>query len=164
MAERPVPLQPLRLPLKLQECNAATLQRIASASRRKCKAILCNRSRQTLQPLDLPQEWRGGTGGKSTIFPQAALRRADRIHRAEGVLRHARLLSSEEFFSLYKELKLGIALGEVTSVTHEALNTLLINILPATLSLNAASLPKNDVERDELRANFVRFALEVKHE
>ena len=93
-----------------------------------------------------------------------ALRRADRIHRAEGILRHARMLSSEEFFSLYKELKLGIALGEITTLTHEALNTLLINILPATLTLGAADAPKNDAERDRLRADFVRSALEVKHE
>ena len=74
----PVPRKPLRLPLNMQRDDAATLQRIASAGRRKFKAILCNRSRQALQPLDLPQEWRGGTGGKIHYFPPAALRRAGR--------------------------------------------------------------------------------------
>ena len=90
---------------------------------------------------------------------EAALRRADRIHRAEGTLRYATMLSSEEFFSLYTDLKLGIALGEIDSITDETLNTLLINVLPATLTENAGTAPKNGAERDLERAAFVKKAL-----
>ena len=92
---------------------------------------------------------------------EAAERRRDRIHRAEGILRYATMLSSEEFFSLYTDLKLGIALGEITSISDEALNTLLISVLPATLTENAGIAPTNGAERDRLRASFIKQALEV---
>ena len=96
---------------------------------------------------------------RSSVTGEAALRRADRIHRAEGTLRYATMLSSEEFFSLYTDLKLGIALGEIDSITDETLNTLLINVLPATLTENAGTAPKNGAERDLERAAFVKKAL-----
>ena len=93
------------------------------------------------------------------VSGEAAERRRDRIHRAEGVLRYATMISSEEFFSLYTDLKLGIALGEITSLSDEALNTLLINVLPATLSENASEPPKNGAERDRQRAAFIKASL-----
>ncbi|MBR6727551.1 MAG: ATP--guanido phosphotransferase [Clostridia bacterium] len=98
---------------------------------------------------------------RSGVEGEAAERRRDRIHRAEGVLRYATMLSSEEFFSLYTDLKLGIALGEITSISDEALNTLLINILPATLTEHAGVAPKSGAERDRQRAAFIKQALEV---
>ncbi len=100
-------------------------------------------------------------GLRGALTGEAAERRSDRIHRAEGTLRYATLLSSEEFFALYTDLKLGIALGEITSITDEVLNTLLINILPATLTLSAATAPRSGLERDRLRASFIKQALEV---
>ncbi len=92
---------------------------------------------------------------------EAAERRADRIHRAEGVARYATLISSEEFFGIFTDLKLGIALGEITSLSHEALHTLLIHTLPATLSLESEDAPKNGMERDRARASFIKKAMEV---
>ncbi|MBQ8716452.1 MAG: ATP--guanido phosphotransferase [Clostridia bacterium] len=98
---------------------------------------------------------------RQQLSGEAAERRADRIHRAEGILRYASMLSSEEFFSLYTDLKLGIALGIIDSISDETLNTLLINVLPATLTQNAPSAPKNGAERDRQRATFIKQALEV---
>lgn len=95
------------------------------------------------------------------VTGEAAARQADRIHRAEGTLRYATMISSEEFFTLYTQLKLGIALGEITSISDEALNTLLINILPATLTLNADRALNTGIERDKQRAIFIQQALEV---
>ena len=92
---------------------------------------------------------------------EAALRRADRIHRAEGIARYATMLSSEEFFSLFADLKLGVALGEITSLSHEALHAMLIHALPATLSVQAADTPKNGTERDLARAAFIKQCWEV---
>ena len=92
---------------------------------------------------------------------EAAEQRRNRIHRAEGLLRYATMISSEEFFSLYTDLKLGVALGEITSISDEALNTLLINILPATLTENAGLAPRSGAERDRQRATFIKQALEV---
>lgn len=100
---------------------------------------------------------------RGSVSGEAAARRADRIHRAEGTLRFATMISSEEFFSLYTDLKLGVAIGEITSISDEALNTLLINILPATLTEHAGLAPKNGAERDRQRATFIKQALEVTH-
>ena len=98
---------------------------------------------------------------RAQVSGEAAERRADRIHRSEGILRYATMLSSEEFFALYTDLKLGIALGLIDSISDEALNTLLINVLPATLTQNAPTAPKSGAERDRQRAAFIKQALEV---
>jgi protein arginine kinase len=96
-----------------------------------------------------------------TLSGEAAERRTDRIRRAEGTLRYATLISSEEFFKLFADVKLGIATGDVTSITHEALHTLFINVMPATLTLRSLDAPKNGIERDRARAKFIQQALEV---
>ena len=97
------------------------------------------------------------------VSGEEALRRVDRIHRAEGIARYATMLSSEEFFSLFADLKLGVALGEITSISHEALHAMLIHSLPATLSMQAADTPKNGTERDLARAVFLKQCWEVQH-
>ncbi len=98
---------------------------------------------------------------RAAVQGEAAERRADRIARSEGIARYATLLSSEEFFRLFADLKLGISLGLVTSLSHEALHTLFVNAMPATLSVREANAPQSALERDRLRARFVRDALEV---
>lgn len=95
------------------------------------------------------------------VTGEAALRRADRIHRSLGIALHATLISSEEFFKIFTDLKLGVALGEIDSISHEALHALLIHSLPATLSTQAADAPSTALERDALRASFIKKALEV---
>ena len=99
---------------------------------------------------------------RESVSGEAALAREDRIARAEGTLRYARRLTSDELFSLYRELKLGIALGIVTSISAETLNTLLIAAMPAMLTEHSGESPKTPAERDALRAKFIKQALEVK--
>lgn len=99
---------------------------------------------------------------RSRITGEAALVSEDKIHRAEGILRYATRISSEEFFSLYKELKLGIAKGMITSISEETLNALLVCVMPAMLVQNEQIPPKTAAERDALRATFIKKALEVK--
>ena len=96
-----------------------------------------------------------------TLSGEAAERRTDCIRRAEGILRYATLLSSEEFFKLFADVKLGIATGDITSISHEALHTIFIHVMPATLTLHAPDAPKNGIERDRARAKFIKQALEV---
>ncbi len=98
---------------------------------------------------------------RASLTGERAERRADRIHRAEGIARHATLISSEEFFRIFSDLKLGVALGEIDSISHESLHTLLVHTQPATLSIEAADPPKNGLERDRLRAAFIKKAMEV---
>lgn len=98
---------------------------------------------------------------RGNISEEAAERRADRIHRAEGIARYATLLSSEEFFRLFADLKLGIATGVITTLSHEALQTMLIHSQPATLSLGEDIQANGAFARDRARASFIRKALEV---
>jgi protein arginine kinase len=98
---------------------------------------------------------------RRALTGEAAALREDRIHRAEGVLRYATRISSEEFFSLYRDLKLGVALDMITTITDEVLNTLLIHVLPATLTLQADASLKDGAARDAARAAFIKKALEV---
>ena len=81
----------------------------------------------------------------------------DRICRAEGTLRHAFLLSSAEFISLYANLRLGIALGVVKEIDYQTLDSLFISVMPATLMLSASA--NGEKARDILRARRIKEAL-----
>lgn len=99
---------------------------------------------------------------RGNVTGEAALLREDRCLRAEGILRCAKCISSEEFFSLYRDLKLGIAEGIISSISHETLNTLLISVMPAMLLQSETPTPKTAIDRDVARAAFIKKALEVK--
>ena len=83
----------------------------------------------------------------------------DRIHRAEGTLRHAFMLSSGEFLSLYSDARLGASLGLLENVSEDTLDALLEEVMPATLLLDATTPPKNEIERDVLRAERIKARL-----
>ena len=86
----------------------------------------------------------------------------DRICRAEGTLRHAFMLSSSEFISLFSDVRLGIALGIIKEIDCKALGELFIEVLPATLTLSEKSAPKTRRERDILRAKRIKSRLASK--
>lgn len=83
-------------------------------------------------------------------------RLADRILRAEGVLRHARMVTAAELPGLLGLLRLGAAMGVTPEIKVETLTALLTEAMPATLALGAETPPKHDTERDILRARMVR--------
>ena len=83
-------------------------------------------------------------------------RLADRILRAEGILRHARAVTVEELPELLGLLRLGAAMGVTPEIKVETLTALLTEAMPATLALGAETPPKHDTERDILRARMVR--------
>ncbi len=85
----------------------------------------------------------------------------DRISRANGILRYAKSMSSGEFMKLYSDIRLGISLGIVTDIDTDTLDTLLIEILPATLTLSLADKdrPANESERDKARAAHIKRSL-----
>ncbi len=86
-------------------------------------------------------------------------RLTDRVKRADGILRAAHLLSATEMVALLSDMRLGAAMGILREVKVEALNALLIEAMPATLTLGAENELKSDRERDLLRARTVRSAL-----
>lgn len=89
-------------------------------------------------------------------------RLTDRILRAEGTLKFAYMMSSSEFIKLFADVRFGIALGLVKDVTYEQLGTLLVEAMPATLTLNAENTPKSESSRDKLRAQKIQLILSEK--
>lgn len=86
----------------------------------------------------------------------------DRICRAEGTLKHAFMLSSSEFISLFSDVRLGIALGIVRGIDCKTIGELFIEVMPATLTLSEEKAPKNRKERDILRAKRIKSRLASK--
>ena len=81
----------------------------------------------------------------------------DKIFRALGVLRNARLLSTDEFMELISVVRLGAARGLI-DVSVEKINELIVNMQPATVSA-ANEDATNPTARDAVRAKAVREAL-----
>lgn len=82
----------------------------------------------------------------------------DRIFRSLGILQNARLLSGKEFMSLISNVRMGISSGLIEALSLENISTLLIDVQPATLTLDAARALEAP-ERDALRAQTVRNRL-----
>lgn len=83
-------------------------------------------------------------------------RLTDRIHRAEGILRHAHILTATEAVELMGLMRLGAAMGITRGIRVETLTALLTEAMPATLTLGVEPPPRNRVEQDMLRARVVR--------
>lgn len=86
----------------------------------------------------------------------------DHILRSEGILKYAHMMTSAEFIKLFADVRFGIALGVVTDITYEQLGTLLVEVMPATLTLGAETTPKNEAARDKLRAQKIQAILQNK--
>ena len=95
---------------------------------------------------------------RSQVSGDEADRLTDRVRRAEGILRYAHAISVGELLGYLSDLRVGAATG-LTSVKVEALNELLVEGMPATLTLGAQDLPRRDHERELLRAQVVRRTL-----
>lgn len=79
----------------------------------------------------------------------------DKIDRAAGVLKSAKMLSHSEFMELTSYVRLGLNTGLLHGISEEELNTLSIEIQPGTLmSREGKELDQN--QRDILRAELTR--------
>lgn len=85
---------------------------------------------------------------------------ADRVGRAYGVLKYARVMSSKEFMKLFADVRLGVALELVKGLSYEKMDELLVGVLPANIVLRNGGNALSDFERDVLRADYVRTAME----
>ena len=79
----------------------------------------------------------------------------DKIDRAAGVLKSARVLSSSEFMELLSYIRLGLSTGVQQGVTTQELNALMVNAQPATLMARAGK-QLDETQRDVLRADMAR--------
>ncbi|MCK5564796.1 MAG: ATP--guanido phosphotransferase, partial [Planctomycetes bacterium] len=82
----------------------------------------------------------------------------DKIQRALGVLKSARLISSQEALFLLSNVRMGVNLKRVNNITISDINELFMLTQPAHLQLNkGAELDTND--RDIQRAEIIRAKL-----
>lgn len=84
---------------------------------------------------------------------------SDRLLRSEAILRSALLLPTEEFLRLFSDVRLGVALAIIQGISLEHLSALLVEGMPATLTLSAESAPRSEHARQRLRAQRVKTLL-----
>ena len=78
----------------------------------------------------------------------------DRILRAYGVLKYARMIDTSEFMELISLVRLGAVKG-IINMDCAQIEALMIHMQPATISLSV-DRPLDRIERDKLRAQLVR--------
>jgi protein arginine kinase len=82
----------------------------------------------------------------------------DKIWRAYGMLKYARVLTSDEFINLSSAVRLGVGIGTIRQVSLQELNLLLIHTQPAHLQKIYDSEMESE-ERDFRRAEYAREKL-----
>lgn len=95
---------------------------------------------------------------RDLLLKSSSPRLEDRVWRALGVLKNARLISSEETLELLSSLRVGVNLGILKNITRAAVNELFIHTRPAHLQKMAGKLLASE-ERDLLRARLIREKL-----
>lgn len=84
---------------------------------------------------------------------------SDRAYRARAILTNAHLLTAQEFLSLSADVRIGISLGIIQDIAPDLLNTLLVEIMPCTMTLAAEQPLRSQRERDLFRATHVKSRL-----
>ena len=95
---------------------------------------------------------------RSTLIRDASEEIKDKIWRAYGILKHARVLSSEEAMNLLSAVRLGVAMGILDMIPMPRVNEIMLSVQPAHLQ----KLLKQELspsERDSRRAELVRMKL-----
>jgi protein arginine kinase len=95
---------------------------------------------------------------REELLSRHRLRLEDQVWRSLGVLRHARLITSQETLEHLSAVRLGVNLGILQGIDLRTVNDLFILTQPAHMQkLEGRPLPVR--ERDEARAAFVRKRL-----
>lgn len=82
----------------------------------------------------------------------------DKVHRAMGILRSARLIGSDEALFLLSHLRMGVNLGRVKDVDIKTVNELVLLTQPAHLQKLQGRKLEGDLRR-AARAEFIRHRL-----
>ncbi len=82
----------------------------------------------------------------------------DRVGRAYGLLKHARLMSSEEVVRLLSDLRLGIDMGFIKNIPANLVSEMMVLINPAFL-IKMAGKDLTPFERDLYRMQLIRERL-----
>lgn len=83
----------------------------------------------------------------------------DAISRSLGILKSALVITHEEALKLLSNVRLGIASGQITEVDFATVDRLMLEVEPATLTVNSKK-ELTASERDIERANLLRNSLQ----
>jgi protein arginine kinase len=97
-------------------------------------------------------------GARRRLFSEAKEQIEDKIWRAYGILKHARVLTSEEVLNMLSAIRLGIGMGVVDQVGLSQVNEILALTQPAHLQ-KYFKRRMEPAERDQVRAELVRSKL-----
>ncbi|MFQ9791917.1 MAG: hypothetical protein ACLRX7_00735 [Acutalibacteraceae bacterium] len=86
------------------------------------------------------------------------VKKQDAVARSFGILKSAKILSTEEFMKLLSNVRLGVASGFIKDISYETLNKLMIQTQPATM-MTMKGKQLSAEERDILRASMVSEGL-----
>jgi protein arginine kinase len=92
---------------------------------------------------------------RKTMLRDAKPQIEDKIWRALGIIQNARVLTSQEFMNLSSAVRLGVAMGMITTVNIKTLNQLMVWTQPSHLQKRAGR-EMDPADRDTYRANLVR--------
>jgi protein arginine kinase len=98
---------------------------------------------------------------REELLKRDRLRMEDRVWRAYGMLRTARIISSEESLMLLSALRMGLHLGILPDIDLKTINELFLNTQPGHLQKLAAH-EMETLERDARRAEYIRQKLNGK--
>ncbi len=96
---------------------------------------------------------------RETLLRDARPKIEDKVWRAYGILKHARLLSSQEVMNLSSAVRLGIGLGIIRDVEIGMLNAIMVETQPSHM-LYSAQKSLDSQSRDRIRAKKVRSRFE----
>jgi protein arginine kinase len=94
-------------------------------------------------------------GARQTLMADAREQIEDKIWRAYGILKHARVLTSAEVMNLLSAVRLGLGMGMIEELPLSAVNSTLLLAQPAHLQKYLRKKMSSN-ERDEARAELVR--------
>ncbi|UCE20645.1 MAG: protein arginine kinase [Gemmatimonadota bacterium] len=114
--------------------------------------IINSLERVTKQIIEFEQN------ARKTLLKDAQPQIEDKIWRAYGIVKNARVLTSQEFMNLSSAIRLGVAMGMIPDVTVQTINQLMIETQPSHLQKRAGK-KMEPAERDIYRADFVRKIL-----
>ena len=97
---------------------------------------------------------------RESLLKEARSLLEDKIWRAYGTLRNARMLDSREAMGLISAVRFGVGLGLITDCGLSVLNEMLIMIQPMHLQMLYEKVMGSD-ERDRSRADYIRSRLEA---
>jgi protein arginine kinase len=95
---------------------------------------------------------------RKTLLSDKTIALDDKVCRALGVLRSARLLTSEEVMFLLSHLRMGINLGRIKDIDIATINELFLLTQPAHLQKLQGKKLEGDLRR-AARADFIRQRL-----